>query len=605
MKTKIRIANAGGFWGDDLGVLRRQLEGGEVDYISSDFLAEVTMSILRKQQLKNEALGYVTDFVDQIVDVADLMKSKGVRMITNAGGINPIGCARKILSELEKKGVSLKIAVVDGDNIVDRIDEFYPNKAGFTNMDSGEDFNTIIENIQSANVYLGVPPLLKALESGADLILAGRVTDTSVTMAPMIHELGWKLDDWDKLAAGLVAGHIIECGAQSTGGNFTDWQKVERWDNMGYPIVEMNQNGDFTVYKHENTGGLISVDTVREQLVYEMGNPDQYISPDVVADFTHLRLEELEKNRVLVSGAKGYPSTPYLKVSMAYEDGYKATSSIVISGGRVLNKAQEFEKIFWDRLNTDFLKNNTEFVGYNACHQHLAEDIDPNEILLRLSVYDTDVSKIRNFSMSIAPLILSGPPGVAVTGGRARMQQVITYWPTLIPKECITSTVHVLNAAGEIEESHEIGSVLGKEEELKKMEIVEHTGYVDPDWERDRLITVPIRDICLGRSGDKGDTVNVGLLARSEEIYQYLKHDLTASKVANMFAELTKGKVVRYEIDNLMALNFLLEESLDGGGTKSLMIDAQGKTFASALLNQEIVIPEKLLSSKLQTESQK
>ncbi|MBI9059433.1 MAG: DUF1446 domain-containing protein [Labilibaculum sp.] len=605
MKNKIRIANAGGFWGDDLGVLRRQLEGGDVDYISSDFLAEVTMSILRKQQLKNESLGYVTDFVDQIVDVADLMKEKGVRMITNAGGINPIGCARKILSELKKKGISIKIAVVDGDNIIDRIDEFYPAKANFKNMDSGEDFTEIAENIQSANIYLGVPPLLKALESGADLILAGRVTDTSVTMAPMIHELGWKLDDWDKLAAGLIAGHIIECGAQSTGGNFTDWQKIPRWDNMGYPIVEMQQNGEFTVYKHENTGGLISIDTIREQLVYEMGNPEQYISPDVVADFSHLILEQVGENRVSVKNAKGYASTPFLKVSMAFEDGYKATSSIVISGGRVLNKAQEFENIFWERLNTTYQKKNTEFVGYNACHQHLAENIDPNEILLRLSVYDSDVAKIKNFSMSIAPLILSGPSGVAVTGGRARMQQVITYWPTLIPKEHITSAVHILNDEGEVLESYEIGSVLGNEEEMLVMDLKEHTEYVDPSWEEDRLITVHLRDICLGRSGDKGDTVNVGVLARSEEIYQYLKHDLTAKKVREMFGKMTKGKVTRFEIDNLLALNFLLEESLDGGGTKSLMIDAQGKTFASALLNQEIMIPEKLLSSKQKAVSQK
>jgi hypothetical protein len=290
---------------------------------------------------------------------------------------------------------------------------------------------------------------------------------------------------------------------------------------------------------------------------------------------------------------------------MAFEDGYKATSSIVISGGRVLNKAQEFEKIFWERLNAQYLKKNTEFVGYNACHQHLAEDIDPNEILLRLSVYDTDVSKIKNFSMSIAPLILSGPPGVAVTGGRARMQQVITYWPSLIPKECITSSVHVLDEKGVITENHDIGSVLGYEEELRFMDNTEHTDFVDPSWEEDRLITVTLRDICLGRSGDKGDTVNVGVLARSEAIYQYLKHDLTAKKVKEMFGGLTKGKITRYEIDNLMALNFLLEESLDGGGTKSLMIDAQGKTFASALLNQEIMIPEKLLSSKMETQSQK
>ncbi|MDE5416505.1 DUF1446 domain-containing protein [Labilibaculum sp. DW002] len=434
MKDKIRIANAGGFWGDDLGVLRRQLEGGEVDYISSDFLAEVTMSILRKQQLKNEAMGYVGDFVDQIVDVAALMKEKKVRMLTNAGGINPLACARKILSELNKKGIDLKITVVVGDNIIERIDEFYPDKTMFTDMETGDDFARIKENIQSANVYLGVPPLLKALESGADLILAGRVTDTSITMAPFIYELGWDLGDWNKLAAGLVAGHIIECGAQASGGNFTDWQKVKSWNNMGYPIVEMNKDGSFEVYKHANTGGLISCDTIREQLVYEMGDPKHYISPDVVADFSQLELTEVAPNRVLVKNAKGHPSTHFLKVSMAYEDGYKAVSSIVISGGRVLNKAREFEKIFWERLNTDYKKTNTEYIGYNACHQDLVEDIDPNEILLRFSVYDDDLEKIKAFSTSIAPLILSGPPGVAVTGGRARSQQVITYWPTLIPK---------------------------------------------------------------------------------------------------------------------------------------------------------------------------
>ncbi|RUT79916.1 acyclic terpene utilization AtuA family protein [Ancylomarina longa] len=602
MRNKIRIANAGGFWGDDLDVLRRQLEGGAVDYISSDFLAEVTMSILRKQQLKNESLGYVTDFVDQIVDVADLMKQKGVRMITNAGGINPIGCARKILSELSKKGISLKIAVVDGDNIIDRIDEFYPAAADFKNMDTGESFELISQNLQSANIYLGVPPLLKALESGADLILAGRVTDTSVTMAPMIHELGWQLDDWDKLAAGLIAGHIIECGAQSTGGNFTDWQKVERWDNMGYPIVEMNKNGEFTVYKHENTGGLISVDTIREQLVYEMGNPAQYISPDVVADFSHLQLEQVAENKVSVKNAKGYPSTPYLKVSMAFEDGYKATSSIVISGGRVLNKAQEFEKIFWQRLNTDYLKKNTEFVGYNACHQHLAEHIDPNEILLRLSVYDTDTEKIKKFSMSIAPLILSGPPGVAVTGGRARMQQVITYWPTLVPKSSIISKVHILDDNGEVQEQYDIASVLGNEREM--VTPVRKVAETKQAYADDKRITVPLRKICLARSGDKGDTVNIGVLARSKEVYAFMKTALTAEYVSTMFAGISKGKVTRFEIDNLMALNFLLEEALDGGGTKSLMIDAQGKTDASALLNQEIKIPEKILSSVLEAESQ-
>lgn len=594
MKDKIRIANAGGFWGDDLGVLRRQLEGGEVDYISSDFLAEVTMSILRKQQLKNEAMGYVGDFVDQIVDVAALMKEKKVRMLTNAGGINPLACARKILSELNKKDIDLKITVVVGDNIIERIDEFYPDQTLFTDMETGDDFAHIKENIQSANVYLGVPPLLKALESGADLILAGRVTDTSITMAPFIYELGWDLGDWDKLAAGLVAGHIIECGAQASGGNFTDWQKVNSWNNMGYPIVEMNKDGSFEVYKHANTGGLISCDTIREQLVYEMGDPKHYISPDVVADFSQLELKEIASNRVLVKNAKGHPSTHFLKVSMAYEDGYKAVSSIVISGGRVLNKAREFEKIFWERLNTDYKKTNTEYIGYNACHQDLVEDIDPNEILLRFSVYDDDLEKIKAFSTSIAPLILSGPPGVAVTGGRARSQQVITYWPTLIPKSLIQTTVHVLDSAGEIKETYDIDSVLGNESDFTPVN-GEISSEKEDEFSQMEMIVVPLRDVCMARSGDKGDTFNIGVLARSEKIYSYLKVKLTSDVVKSMFAGICKGKVKRYELDNLLALNFLLEESLDGGGTKSLMIDAQGKTMASALLNQTFPIPKSYL----------
>ena len=596
MKDKIRIANAGGFWGDDLGVLRRQLEGGEVDYISSDFLAEVTMSILRKQQLKNADMGYVNDFVDQIVDVAELMKAKKVRMLTNAGGINPLACARKILSELNKKGVDFKIALVLGDNIIERIDEFYPDKTMFTDMETGDDFTLIKDHIQSANVYLGVPPLLKALESGADLVLAGRVTDTSITMAPFIYELGWKLDDWNKLAAGLVAGHIIECGAQASGGNFTDWKKVEKWDNMGYPIVEMNRDGSFEVYKHPNTGGLISRDTIREQLVYEMGDPKHYISPDVVADFSQLELKEVAPNRVSVKNAKGHPSTHFLKVSMAYEDGYKAVSSIVISGGRVLNKAREFEKIFWQRLNMKYKKTNTEYVGYNSCHQDLVEDIDPNEILLRFSVYDDDLEKIKAFSISIAPLILSGPPGVAVIGGRARAQQVMTYWPTLIPKTLIQTTVHVLDFEGEIQESYEIDSVLGNEADYKPEECQSQKLEID-EYAQMEMSEVALRSVCMARSGDKGDTFNIGVLARSKDIYNYLKVKLDSEVVKRMFTGICKGKVKRYELDNLLALNFLLEESLDGGGTKSLMIDAQGKTMASALLNQIFPIPKAYLKN--------
>lgn len=595
-KDKITIANAGGFWGDDLAALRRQIEGGEIDYITSDYLAEITMSILKKQQLKNPELGYITDFVDQMTDVAGLMLAKKVRMITNAGGINPLGCARAILDKLSKKGIELKIAIVEGDNIYAHISDMYPSKTSFKNMETGESFDTVRPKLQSANVYLGLPPILKALETGADLILAGRVTDTSITMAPMVYEFDWQLNDWDKLASALIAGHIIECGAQSTGGNFTDWHLVKNWENMGYPIVEVNSDGTFMVTKHKNTGGLVSVNTVKEQLVYEMGNPANYISPDVVADFLSIQLEHDGENRVKVFGIKGKPSTKFLKVSMAYQDGYRSTAAIMISGPDARKKAEVFIDTFWKRIGIDFEKRNAEMIGYDACHKNLAPAIEPNEIYLRFSVFDQDKSKMEIFAKSIAPLILSGPPGVCVTGGRPAAMGVMTYYPTLIPKELIESKVSLLNFMGEIIENHQVSSVTGFENEMENQDENCQISAEIPVFPKfpENTEKVKLKEICLARSGDKGDMANIGVVARNSAFYEYLKKYLTADLVKLWFSELCKGKVVRYELDKLQALNFLLEESLDGGGTKSLMIDAQGKTFASALLNCEMEVDQSL-----------
>lgn len=598
MKSIIKIGNAGGFWGDDLGALRRQLQGGPLDYISTDYLAEITMSILRKQQMKNPELGYVADFVDQIVDVAALLKQKKTRIIVNAGGMNPLGCAQEICRRLQGSGNELTIAVVEGDNLLDDINELYPDKASFENMEDRRSYAEIKEQVQSANAYLGVAPLVKALESGAEVIIAGRVTDTSISIAPMVFEFGWKLDDWDKLASGLIAGHMMECGAQSTGGNFTDWKKVERWENFGYPITEVYPDGSFVLTKHPDTGGLVSVDTAKEQLLYEMGDPKNYISPDVVVDFTTIQLKDVGANRVKVFGVKGRPSTPFLKVSMAYNDGYKAKGSVIISGGEALEKARKFEEIFWNRLPVHFEKKNTEYVGYNSTHLDLTESTTANEVLLRFSVYDPDKDKIIQFGESIAPVILSGPPGVAVTGGRPRAQSVMTYWPTLVPKSEVKSVVKLLNLDGRVEKEWEIDSVFGFEAtdflvDSPKQVAQESGEKQEP--EKQSFITVRFKDICLARSGDKGDMVNIGVIARSEPIYTFLKKHVTAEYIKTMFSSLCKGAVTRFELDNLQSLNFLLAESLDGGGTKSLMIDAQGKTFAAAFLNQHIAIPADLL----------
>ncbi len=599
MKNKIRIGNAGGFWGDDLGALKRQLSGGPLDYITTDYLAEITMSILRKQQLKNPKLGYVTDFVEQMDDVAEIAIEKGTTIIVNAGGINPLECARQVIQRLKAKNLSMKIAIIEGDNIVDDIQNLYPNKADFKNLEDGSDFSAIKDKIQSANVYIGVQPIVKALEEGAQLIIAGRVTDTSITLAPMIYEFGWKLNDWDKLAAGIIAGHIIECGAQSSGGNFTDWEKVPRWENFGYPIVEMYSGGDFIVAKHENTGGLVSVDTIKEQIVYEMGNPKEYISPDVIADFQTINIQPNGENSVKVAGIKGRPSTKTYKVSMAYEDGFKASGTIIISGPNAIAKAEKFAEIFWKRLNIDFVKKNHELVGFNACHKNLVESKTANEVLLKLDVYDYDKGKIEEFSKSIAPLILSGPPGVAVTGGRPRLQSVMTYWPALLDKTLVQSKVSVLTEQGEVENSYEISGVTGFEEDISKTEELQNQQDERFNSLANSSLTVQktYKDICLARSGDKGDTVNIGIIARTPEIYKFIKEKITEREIQRMFKAFCKGKVKRYELDNIHALNFLLEKSLDGGGTKSLMIDAQGKTFASAFLSQKVDVPEILLEA--------
>lgn len=596
MKSKIRIANAGGFWGDDLSAFKRQLEGGELDYLTMDFLAEITMSILRKQQLRNPELGYVTDFVDQIEENAILIEKKKVKVITNAGGINPLQCGKKIIEILNSKNVNLKVAVVDGDNIVDNISTYYPNMESFENLETKANFNAVNSKVQSANVYLGIPPILKALEKGADIIICGRVTDTSITIAPMVYEFGWELNDWDKIASGLIAGHIIECGAQSTGGNFTDWQLIENWDNFGYPIVEVFPDSSFVFTKHDNTGGLVSLDTVREQLVYEMGDPSFYISPDVVANFLSIQITSDGPNRVKVSGITGLPATDSFKVSMAYEDGYSANGSIIMSGDDALRKAEIFAEIFWTRINLNFEKTNTEFIGYNSCQKEMTKSIEPNEVLLKLSVYDHDKSKLIEFSKGIAPLILSGPPGVAVTGGRPRVQNVMSYWPTLISKKLVAARVSFLDNRGEIDKVENIESVTGHEiNHVQLKNDGEKKDSMESKTSDEQLIKVKIREICLARSGDKGDVSNIGVLARSEGIYTFIKEKLTKKYIKDLFKDFCKGKVIRYEMDNLLAINFLLEESLDGGGTKSLMIDAQGKTFASALLNQEILVPKKLI----------
>jgi len=455
MKQTIRVAAGQGFWGDLPEAPVRQVEEGPIDYLMLDYLAEVTMSIMQKQKARDPNAGYAKDFVPLMKRILPACVERGIRITANAGGVNVRGCAeavRQVARELGFTG-KVKIGIVTGDDIMDRLDEFMASGIELRNMDTGEALATVRDRIQSANVYLGAWPMVEALNHGAQIVITGRATDTGLTLAPLINEFGWRADDWDKMAAGTIAGHIIECGAQASGGNCQfDWQNIPDMANVGFPIAEASPDGSFVITKHDGTGGRVNLPSVKEQLVYEMGDPHEYITPDCVADFTTIRLEHAGKDRVRVYGIKGRQATDSLKVSISYTAGYKAVGTLVYSWPDAYDKAQAADKILrarLDKLGLRFDQILTEFVGANATHGPLAGNppSDAPEVQLRVGVRSSDRSAVERFTKEIAPLILTGPPAVTgFAGGRPKVEEIVAYWPALIPKEVITPTVEVFEA---------------------------------------------------------------------------------------------------------------------------------------------------------------
>jgi hypothetical protein len=585
----IRIANAGGYWGDDLAQFRRQVELGPVDFVTLDFLAEITMSIMQKQRARDPRAGYARDFVAQVEETLPLLVARGIRVISNAGGVNPLACRAALLAMAQTHSRPLEVAAVVGDDLMERLGEL--NAAGVTldHMDDGAPFAEVRDRVSSANAYFGAWPVVEALRSGAQIVVTGRCTDTGITLAPMIHAFGWAADDWDRLAAGIVAGHIVECGAQSTGGNFTDWRGVRRFAAIGYPVIEVSPDGSFVVTKHVGTGGAVTVRTVKEQLVYEMGDPRGYITPDVVADFASIRLEQAGRDRVRVWGVRGRPAPISLKVSISHFDGWKASGALIISGPDAVAKARAFAALFWERLGLEFAERHSELVGHSACWGPLAPESDPPEVLLRLSVRDRERDAIERFSKLVPAVILSGPPGVAVTGGRPQAQEVVAYWPALVPRDRVKPRLVTRDGEQALEWPTPLVTTR-RPERLPR-----------DSWPRAKgsakTVRVPLSALAHGRSGDKGDTCNIGLIARAPEVYPWLRRALTAAVVKRRFKGICLGRVERYEVPNLWALNFLLHESLGGGGTVSLRLDAQGKTLSHALLAMEVTVPRALLDA--------
>jgi len=442
----IRIGNGQGFWGDWLEAPARLVEQGPLDYVVLDYLAEVTMSILQKQKQADPCLGYASDFPPLIGRLKEKLRAGNIKVVANAGGVNPVACAHEVL----KQAPGFKVAVVLGDDVFSRIDEFLEKGYGMRDMDTGDSISAIRPRILSANAYIGAFPLVEALATGADVVIAGRSTDTALALAPMIYEYGWGMDAWNRLAAGTIAGHIIECGAQCTGGNCqVDWQSIPDMADVGYPIIEAESDGSFVVTKHIGTGGRVHSDTVKEQLLYELGDPENYITPDCVADFTSIQLEDIGTDRVKVSGIRGSARPASLKLSISYAGGWKSIGTLVYSHPQALEKAQAADRIVRKRLmelGLSFDAVETEFFGVNACHGALAPKVEkPPEVQLRIGVRGQDRKAVDRFTRELIPLVLNGPPGATGFGdGRPAVREVVAYWGALIPREEILTRVEVI-----------------------------------------------------------------------------------------------------------------------------------------------------------------
>jgi hypothetical protein len=451
-RDMIRIASGQGFWGDRLQAPVEQVRRGPIDYLMLDYLAEVTMSIMQKQKSRDASQGYARDFVPLMGEILADCVERNIRVVANAGGVNADACADAVLAEARRAGLAgrARVGIVTGDDIMNRLDDLVARGHELRNMETGAPLSEVLPRIQSANAYIGARPIVQALDRGAHVVITGRSTDTALTYAPMVHAFGWAADDWDRLAAGVVAGHINECGAQASGGNsLIAWKDIDDLSDVGYPIIEAYPDGTFIVTKHDGTGGRVSRAVVAEQILYELGDPRTYITPDVVADFTTIHLNDEGPDRVRVHGVRGAPATDRLKVSISYSAGWKAVGTLVYAWPDAIAKARLADRVLRERLQRmghRYDEIRTEFVGWNATHGHLAgpPSSDVPEVELRIAVRAEQKEPVEAFTREIAPLILTGPPTVTgFAGGRPRVQEVVAYWPALIDRAEIEPQLRV------------------------------------------------------------------------------------------------------------------------------------------------------------------
>src|SRR5262245_52061282 len=587
----VKIGGAAGFWGDSSVGAPQLADVPGMRYIVFDYLAELTMSILAAARAKNRDLGYATDFVDVVArEILARCRERGIRLIANAGGVNPAACAKALERLAAELGVSVNVAVVDGDEVLALLPRL--RERGVT------DFYTAApmpERMLSANAYFGALPIARALARGADVVITGRVVDSAVTLGALIHEFGWREDDYDKLAAGSLAGHLIECGCQATGGLFTDWKDVPDWANMGYPVLECAADGSFVVSKAERTGGIVTPPALAEQLLYEIGDPANYVLPDVVCDFTQVRMESAGKDRVRVTGARGKPPTATYKVSATYAEGFRAIGTLTITGFEAAAKAKRSGEAILERTRSIFRKQgladysavDLSVLGTAAVYGPHARAQDLQEAVMRLAVSHPDKKALEIFVREISPAGTSWSPGTtgSLNAGRPGVSPQIKQFAFLLPKTEAGARVSIDSA------TEDVAVPRGKADPLRPGTDADSSG---PQLPADAA-TVPLIRIAHGRSGDKGDHSNVGIVARKPEYLPWIRSQVTAAAVRDYLRHLVKGNVTRYSLPGINALNFVLEQALGGGGMASLRNDPLGKGMAQLVLAMPVRLPKELL----------